>query len=108
MKKWGEVVVAYVQARPGVSVDPSEWKALCARSLTGYKRPTSFIVVEAIAKNAVGKITRPRCGQATRQPPPGPRLPELRDAPDLRPVSTSHPAKADGINCSAQMTFPSR
>ncbi|MFF8193204.1 hypothetical protein ACF05L_20600 [Streptomyces bobili] len=33
-------------------------KALCARSLTGYKRPTAFFVVEAMPKNAVGKIDK--------------------------------------------------
>ena len=57
-EKWGEVVVAYLQPRPGAIVDPSALKALCARSLTGYKRPTAFFVVEAIAKNAVGKIDK--------------------------------------------------
>ncbi|MFI6439136.1 class I adenylate-forming enzyme family protein [Streptomyces sp. NPDC050759] len=57
-EKWGEVVVAYVQPRPGSTVDPSALKALCARSLTGYKRPTAFFVVEAIVKNAVGKIDK--------------------------------------------------
>ncbi|KUO07259.1 class I adenylate-forming enzyme family protein [Streptomyces sp. DSM 15324] len=65
-EKWGEVVVAYVQPRPGSTVDPSALKALCARSLTGYKRPTAFHVVEAIPKNAVGKIdkTSLRAGHA--------------------------------------------
>ncbi|GAB2991777.1 long-chain fatty acid--CoA ligase [Streptomyces pseudoechinosporeus] len=57
-EKWGEAVVAYVQPRPGSTVDSSALKALCARSLTGYKRPTAFFVVEAIAKNAVGKIDK--------------------------------------------------
>jgi acyl-CoA synthetase (AMP-forming)/AMP-acid ligase II len=57
-EKWGEVVVAYVQPRPGSTVDPSALRALCACSLTGYKRPTAFFVVEAIAKNAVGKIDK--------------------------------------------------
>ncbi|GAA4024646.1 class I adenylate-forming enzyme family protein [Streptomyces plumbiresistens] len=57
-EKWGEAVVAYVQPRPGFTVDPSALKDLCARSLTGYKRPTAFFVVEAIAKNAVGKIDK--------------------------------------------------
>ncbi|WP_326671564.1 class I adenylate-forming enzyme family protein [Streptomyces canus] len=67
-EKWGEVVVAYVQPRPGSTVDPSALKALCARSLTGYKRPTAFFVVEAIAKNAVGKIDKAplRAGHAAR------------------------------------------
>ncbi|MEU1444003.1 class I adenylate-forming enzyme family protein [Streptomyces mirabilis] len=56
--KWGEVVVAYVQPRPGLTVDPAALEARCARSLSGYKRPTSFFVVEAIPKNAVGKIDK--------------------------------------------------
>ncbi|WP_405607590.1 class I adenylate-forming enzyme family protein [Streptomyces sp. NBC_00076] len=57
-EKWGEVVVAYVQPRPGSTVDPSALKALCARSLTGYKRPSACFVVEAIPRNAVGKIDK--------------------------------------------------
>lgn len=57
-EKWGEVVVAYVQPRPGSTVDPAALKALCARSLTGFKRPASYVVVEAIPKNAVGKIDK--------------------------------------------------
>ncbi|MFF4055508.1 class I adenylate-forming enzyme family protein [Streptomyces sp. NPDC001668] len=65
-EKWGEVVVAYVQPRPGSDVDSEALKALCTRSLTGYKRPTAFFVVEAIPKNAVGKIdkTSLRAGHA--------------------------------------------
>lgn len=57
-EKWGEVVVAYVQPRPGSAVDPSALQSLCARSLTGFKRPTAFFVVETIPKNAVGKIDK--------------------------------------------------
>jgi acyl-CoA synthetase (AMP-forming)/AMP-acid ligase II len=57
-EKWGEVVVAYVQPRPSLTVDPVALEALAARSLSGYKRPTSYVVVEAILKNAVGKIDK--------------------------------------------------
>jgi acyl-CoA synthetase (AMP-forming)/AMP-acid ligase II len=57
-EKWGEVVVAYVQPRPGSAVDPSALQSLCARSLTGFKRPTAFFVVDAIPKNPVGKIDK--------------------------------------------------
>lgn len=56
--KWGEVVAAYVQPRPGLTVDPATLKALCARNLTGYKRPTSYTVLDQIPKNAVGKIDK--------------------------------------------------
>ncbi|WP_234442724.1 class I adenylate-forming enzyme family protein [Streptomyces sp. FxanaA7] len=55
---WGEVVVAYVQPRPGRTVDPTALRELCAHSLTGFKRPTAFFVVDALAKNAVGKIDK--------------------------------------------------
>ncbi|MGR6968325.1 AMP-binding enzyme [Streptomyces cynarae] len=44
-EKWGEVVVAYVQPRPGRTVDPTALQELCAHSLTGLKRPTAFFVV---------------------------------------------------------------
>ncbi|MGW2521564.1 class I adenylate-forming enzyme family protein [Streptomyces sp. NPDC001617] len=73
-EKWGEVVVAYVQPRQGSTVDPAALKALCARSLTGYKRPAAFFVVEAIPKNAVGKIdkTSLRAGHAALSTPARP------------------------------------
>jgi acyl-CoA synthetase (AMP-forming)/AMP-acid ligase II len=57
-EKWGEVVVAYVEPLPGRTVDPADLKARCAQHLSGFKRPTSYVVVEAIAKNAVGKIDK--------------------------------------------------
>jgi acyl-CoA synthetase (AMP-forming)/AMP-acid ligase II len=56
--KWGEVVATYVQPRPGLTVDPATLQALCARNLSGYKRPTTFFVVDAIPRNAVGKIDK--------------------------------------------------
>ncbi|MFI6362152.1 class I adenylate-forming enzyme family protein [Nocardia sp. NPDC050630] len=57
-EKWGEIVVAYVQPRPESAIDSAALKALCAERLTPYKRPTSFIVMDAIPKNAVGKIDK--------------------------------------------------
>jgi long-chain acyl-CoA synthetase len=56
--KWGETVAAYVQPRPGHTINPEALQALCARKLAGYKRPTVITVVQAIAKNAVGKIDK--------------------------------------------------
>jgi long-chain acyl-CoA synthetase len=57
-EKWGEVVAAYVQPRPGQTIDPQALQALCTRKLAGYKRPTSITVVDAIPKNAVGKTDK--------------------------------------------------
>jgi long-chain acyl-CoA synthetase len=56
--KWGETVAAYVQPRPGRTINPEELQALCASNLAGYKRPTSITVMDAIPKNAVGKTDK--------------------------------------------------
>ena len=56
--KWGETVAAYVQPRPGHTIDPEALQALCARKLAGYKRPASITAMDAIPKNAVGKTDK--------------------------------------------------
>jgi long-chain acyl-CoA synthetase len=56
--KWGETVAAYVQPRPGRTINPEALHTLCARKLAGYKRPTSITVMDAIPKNAVGKTDK--------------------------------------------------
>lgn len=56
--KWGEVVAAYVQPRPGRTINPEALQALCERKLASYKRPTSITVMDAIPKNGVGKTDK--------------------------------------------------
>jgi long-chain acyl-CoA synthetase len=56
--KWGETVAAYVQPRPGHTINPAALQALCSRKLAGYKRPTSITVMDAIPKNSVGKTDK--------------------------------------------------
>jgi len=56
--KWGETVAAYVQPRPGQTINPEALQDLCARNLAGYKRPTTVTVLDAIPKNAVGKTDK--------------------------------------------------
>jgi len=55
---WGEVVVAFVAARPGSAIDVMELKARCAASLSGYKQPTAIHVMASLPKNAVGKLDK--------------------------------------------------
>jgi long-chain acyl-CoA synthetase len=55
---WGEVVVAWVQARPGATIDLKRLKARCTESLSRYKRPESIRVVESLPKNAMGKLDK--------------------------------------------------
>ena len=57
-EKWGEVVVAFVQARPGATVDVDALKLRCREQLSGYKRPTAIHVLESLPKNAVGKLDK--------------------------------------------------
>jgi acyl-CoA synthetase (AMP-forming)/AMP-acid ligase II len=55
----GEVVVAYVSARPDADVTAEELHALCAERLAKYKRPALIEVLDELPKNAVGKIDKP-------------------------------------------------
>jgi acyl-CoA synthetase (AMP-forming)/AMP-acid ligase II len=57
-EKWGEVVGAFVQPRPGAVVDIESLKALCREHLSSYKRPTAIHVMEALPTNAVGKLDK--------------------------------------------------
>jgi len=57
-EKWGEVVVAFVQARPGTTVDVDALKGRCREQLSGYKRPTAIHVLEVLPKSAVGKLDK--------------------------------------------------
>ena len=57
-EKWGEIVVAYVEPRPGKTIVTSELQLLCAKNLSGYKCPSSITVTSAIPKNALGKIDK--------------------------------------------------
>ena len=56
---WGETVVAFVV--PVVATRPdlvSELEAWCADHLVAYKRPREWRLVDAIPRNALGKILR--------------------------------------------------
>jgi hypothetical protein len=55
---WGEVVAAFIQPRPGSIVDLDALKALCRERLSGFKRPTAIHVLEALPKNALGKVDK--------------------------------------------------
>jgi long-chain acyl-CoA synthetase len=56
--KWGEVVVAFLQPRPGATLDPESITALCKEHLGSYKRPTAIRVLDALPKNALGKLDK--------------------------------------------------
>ncbi|MFY1827776.1 o-succinylbenzoate--CoA ligase [Myxococcus fulvus] len=57
--KWGEVPVAFLAPRAGPS-RPEEQvlEAWCRESLAGFKLPTRFIWLDALPRNAMGKLER--------------------------------------------------
>lgn len=57
--RWGEVPVAFVVAREGASPLP-ELEAWCRASLAGFKIPARFLPIDALPRNAMGKLERTR------------------------------------------------
>lgn len=55
---WGQVVHAYVIARPGHAIDPDQLTAHCRDRLASYKVPVAWFVVDAFPLNASGKVLR--------------------------------------------------
>jgi long-chain acyl-CoA synthetase len=55
---YGEVPVGFVAARPGCSLGPASLLEHCRARLAAFKVPAAVLVVDAIPKNANGKIDR--------------------------------------------------
>ncbi len=56
--KWGETVKAVVVPRPGMSVDADDIIAWTRERIAPFKCPRSIDVIEALPRNASGKILR--------------------------------------------------
>jgi long-chain acyl-CoA synthetase len=56
--EWGEVVVAFVVALPGHSVDAAALDAHCLAHIARFKRPKRYVSVDALPKNAYGKVLK--------------------------------------------------
>jgi 2-furoate---CoA ligase len=57
-EKWGERVVAFVVAAPGLTADTLDRHCRASGDLANFKRPRRFVFVAAIPKTASGKILR--------------------------------------------------
>jgi long-chain acyl-CoA synthetase len=57
-REWGEVVVAFVVARPGQTVDPAQLDAVCLEHIARFKRPKHYRIVESLPKNNYGKVLK--------------------------------------------------
>jgi len=67
--RFGERVVAVVEARPGRAVDADELRAACRGRLTGYKIPRQVVTVPAIVRSPSGKADYPWARSVARQAP---------------------------------------
>ncbi len=57
-EKWGEVPVAIVVPRAGAVIDPAAVKARFVGRLAKFKHPHDVVVVDALPRNAMGKVLR--------------------------------------------------
>ena len=65
-EQWGELVTAYVVPAPGRRAPSSvDLRRHVAERLAPYKHPRAVIQVEAIPRNALGKVQRHLLGQVT-------------------------------------------
>ena len=58
--RFGEMVVALVQAAPGRSLDEESLRAWCKDRMSGYKRPKRWFIVESLERSAAGKANYQR------------------------------------------------
>jgi fatty-acyl-CoA synthase len=56
--KWGEVGVAFVVSRPGVTLDGAALAAHLEGRLARYKIPRDFVFVEALPRTPYGKVVK--------------------------------------------------
>jgi len=54
----GEVPIAFVEAREGMTLEPRELIFLCREKLAGYKVPAEVRVLPALPRNPTGKVMR--------------------------------------------------
>ena len=64
----GEVVIAYLAFRPGVTSTLQALNDHCADRLTRYKRPVAIYIVDGLPKNAMGKVDKPRLRELFSEP----------------------------------------
>lgn len=67
-EKWGETPLAIVVAAPGKTPTSESLKAYCKENLAGYKVPQLYEMVDALPRNASGKLLKP----TLREKFPGP------------------------------------
>ncbi len=57
---WGEAVVAVIGLKDGASLDYNDLKNWCDGKMSAYKIPKQIKIVDALPRNAMGKVTKPK------------------------------------------------
>lgn len=57
-REWGEVVVAFVVAAPGLAGDAAALDRHCLAQIARCKRPKRYVFVDALPKNSYGKVLK--------------------------------------------------
>ena len=66
-ERWGEMIVALVQARDGHIVDPDALRDHCRATLAAYKVPKRVIVVDSLERSPAGKADYKRLRELAAQ-----------------------------------------
>jgi malonyl-CoA/methylmalonyl-CoA synthetase len=56
---WGEAVTAFVVLKGGSTLNYQELKNWCEGKMSSYKIPKNMVIVDALPRNAMGKVTKP-------------------------------------------------
>ena len=57
-KEWGEDVIAFVVAKPGMTIETSDLDRHCLEHIARFKRPKSYIFESELPKNNYGKVLK--------------------------------------------------
>src|SRR5215831_7456739 len=57
-EEWGQTVKAFIVLRPGQKVSAQDLQEFCRTRLASFKRPEEITFIDALPKNALGKILR--------------------------------------------------
>ena len=69
-EKWGETPLAIVVAAPGTSPTADSLKAYCKENMASYKVPQLYECVDALPRNASGKLLKPQLREQFPGPAP--------------------------------------
>ena len=53
--RWGEMIVALVQAKDGHTIDADALREFCRATLAAYKVPKQIVVVDSLERSPAGK-----------------------------------------------------